>query len=187
MHTFPTTWVERLLVLSAVLNPMLVMADVTPLASAPVTGHPAVPADQTAPSQIRSASQPSFVLETIRKRTVTTLAATRKQYAGIPARYTSRQPPILRAGAITPSIDDTMQSQVRTKLNLFIGPTQESLKPEISKNQQAGPAITSSYAPLSPLFPRNRPFIAMSAVPQLSATEYYRMNQATHEILHGGN
>lgn len=189
MHTFPTIWVGRFLVLSVVLNPMLAMggADATPLASAPLTWPPGVPIDQTTPSQIRPASKPSFVRESIRKRTITALAPTRKPYAGIPASYTSSQPRILRAEAITPRIDDTMQRQVRTKPNLFIGPTQERRKPEFSKNQTPGPAIAFSYASLPPLFPENRPAIAMNAVPQLSTSEFYRMNQATHKILHGGN
>jgi len=121
------------------------------------------------------------------KRAARVPAGARKALAGIPARYTRSEPRLLEARLIAPHTFDAIQNRARTKPNLFIGPTQESMKPEIFKNQQAELTIAHSYASLSSLFPRNHPFIALNAVPQLSANESYRMNQATHEILHGGN
>ena len=190
MHTFPIQWLERFLVLSVILNPILAVAAgacATPLTSPPRAWPPGSPIDQTTAWQNRPASQPSSALETMHKRNVRALAGEHKPHAGIPARYTSSEPRVLGARLIAPHTFDAIQIRARTKPNLFIGPTQESRKPEIAGNQQAELTIAPSYASLSSLFPRNNPFIAFNAVPQLSANEYYRMNQATHEILHGGN
>ena len=190
MHTFPIQWLERFLVLSVVLNPILAVAAgacATPLASPPRTWPPGSLIDQTTAWQNQSASQPSSALETMHKRTVRVPAGARKPHAGIPARYTRSEPRALETRIIAPHTFDAIQNRARTKPNPFIGPTQESRKPEISTNQQAKLTIAPSYASLFPLFPRNYPFTALNAVPQLSANESYRMNQATHEILHGGN
>ena len=190
MHTSPMQWLEKLLVLSVVLNPIragAAGASTTSLASPPRTWPPGSPIDQTTAWQNRPASQPSSALETMHKRNVRVPAGARKPHAGIPARYTSSEPRLLGARPIAPYTSDAIQNRARTKPNLFIGPTQESRKPEIAGNQQAELTIAPSYASLSSLFPRTNPFIALNAIPQLSANEYYRMNQATHEILHGGN
>ncbi len=190
MHTFPIQWLERFLVLSVILNPILAVAAgacATPLASPPRTWPPGSLIDQTTAWQNQSASQPSSALETMHKRTVRVPAGARKPHAGIPARYTRSEPRVLETRIIAPHTFDAIQNRARTKPNPFIGPTQESRKPEISTNQQAKLTIAPSYASLFPLFPKNYPFTVLNAVPQLSANESYRMNQATHEILHGGN
>ena len=190
MHASAIQWLERFLVLSVVLSPILAVAagaSATPLASPPRTWPPGSPIDQTTAWQNRSASQPSSALETKHKRNVRVPAGARKPHAGIPARYTNSEPRALGARPIAPHAFDAIQHRARTKPNLFIGPTQESRKSEFSSNLQTELTIAPSYASLSSLFPRNHPFIALNAVPQLSANESYRMNQATHEILHGGN
>lgn len=166
MRTVPTSWLSTMVVFSAIWNPLCAIAESS-----------TVP-PRSSPARSSLACQPSYSqmriipwLDTTKGHTRTTLAAPRILEGRVPARYTTRQPRIFLSQPLTPTLDGTGGTRPRP----FIGPRPEHPKP--------APPPASTF-PLSSYYP---PALAMSATLQYRENEYDRMNDASHEILHGGN
>lgn len=179
MRTFPKLWLTTLLVLSATWDPMCVRGTEANTSSprSPLTSQPAY-------SQTRVPSTPSSVRTAMNRHTRMLLAVPRKQDGRLPASYGTSQPQTLRLRPLTP----TIKSPEGLGLGPFIGPSrQEYAKPRLSPNQ--GTNLVDASSPTSIFaWPRgNQLPLTMSAIPQQRENEYERMNDASHENIHGGN
>lgn len=179
MRTFPTLWLTTMLILSATWDPMCARG------TEPNTNNPGrTLTNQTSHSWMRVPSTPPSVRTAMNRHTRTLLAVPRKQNGGIPASYGTSQPQTLRLRPLTP----TIKRPEGLGLGPFIGPSrQEHAKPRLSPNQ--GTHLVDASSPTSIFaWPRgNQLPLTMSAIPQRRENEYERMNDASHENIHGGN
>lgn len=176
MRTVPTSWLSAMVVFSAIWNPLCAIAEsstIPPrssLARSPLACQPSYSQMQIIPW-----------LDTTKGHTRTTLVAPRIQDERVPARYTTRQPRIFLSQPLTPTLDGTGGTRPRP----FIGPRPEHQKPVRRQGTDlASASPPASTFPLSSYYP---PALGMSAILQHRENEYDRMNDASHEILHGGN
>lgn len=179
MHTFPTLWLTTLLVLSATWDPKCVRGTEsnTSAPGSPLTSQPAH-------SQTRGPSTLSSVRAAMNRHTRTLLAVPRRQNGRLPASYSTSQPQTLRLRPLPPTINRPGGLEPEP----FIGPSrQEQATPTLSPNQGTNLVDASSLTSIF-AWPRgNQLPLTMSAIPQQRENEYERMNDASHENIHGGN
>lgn len=187
-----TSYQARILILTVIPNLMLgtvMIADAVPYESSLAALSPGIPADKVDVSQVQHLRNRSSVDLTVDKPLVNTPAKAHKPKVGIPALYFSDKTRILQqTRATTPDIDIAALNKLIAKPGLFIGPVQESRKSGMPENQTAGKAMRPKYSVFdSPSVLGNRSPVAMSLFSQRRGIEFLRMDEASHEILHGGN
>ena len=106
---------------------------------------------------------------------------------GAPPLHATEKTRILYTRSTTSAIASAARQRLGTAPDQFIGPIEESRKPLQSEDHMAGPAIATHYASETHSFEEVRPFAAIRYFMPIPENESYRMNQATQEILHGGN
>lgn len=178
MRTFPISWLIILLMPSAILNPMCAIG------AEPNAIHPRAPLmSQPSHSPGRATSTPSSSLTALNRQTRARLVVPGVQTRMVPAGYTTSQPPYFRSPRSTPTLNESAGFQVRTAPRQFVGPRQENNQPKIPVIRGIGHVDETAPISIPALFPEN----ALSAMQQPLGNEYDRMNDASREILHGGN
>lgn len=175
MHTFPASWLTTLLILSPIWSPLCARG-----AEANTHAFDSSQTSLSLRSQMGIPFTPSSARPALNRHTGTIHSGPRKPNERTPARYTTSPPRTSHPRPLASRFDGTG----RLGPGPFIGPRREySLFPTQSTDL-AGP---SSLASAFPLFPDIRPTFVMGSIPQQRENEHDRMNETSHEILHGGN
>lgn len=149
---------------------------------------PQGPSRETLSPGIMAATPDSSRIQPLQKPTVRTPASATRPRAVTPVLYFSGTARIPQPPETTPDIDIAARMMLRANPGPLIGPLQESRIFDIFKNPPANQTSWSAYSPPpSHSLLEERPFVAMSFFQQRPESESLRMNQVTHEALHGGN
>lgn len=155
---------------------------------------PGITAGKADVSQIQPLRNRSSADHNMDKPLIRTPAKAHKPKVGVPALYFSGKTRNLQTRSTTPDINIAARNTRIPKPDPLIGPVQESRKPGMPEDQTASQADGSTYSPFE--FPSvfgDHPFVAKSLLmtllndPHRPGNESLRLDQVTHEALHGGN
>ena len=145
------------------------------------------PLSQPEKPQIRPPAKPSFIFESVNKSSATTPAVGYTVTKGATPLYATEKTRILQIRSTPLAVDSAIRSRLRSTSSLFVGPLEERRRPLSTDNRILGPTIPLQHTSVLHAFEESRPLSAMAFPMPGAESESDRIDQATQEILHGGN